>query len=76
MLLLTEEDIDPTALVYIAEFVVFGSVSHLFTLEQQATIAHAMRSEVCLNYIIIRYTYIQYYIYTGKCIKIRGALIR
>ncbi|XP_018424228.1 PREDICTED: dynein beta chain, flagellar outer arm-like [Nanorana parkeri] len=46
MLLLTEEDIDPTALVYIAEFVVFGSVSHLFTLEQQATIAHAMRSEV------------------------------
>ncbi|KAM9320087.1 uncharacterized protein PAF06_004553 [Gastrophryne carolinensis] len=46
LLLLTEEDIDPTALVYITEFVVSGSVSHLFTLEQQATIANAMRSEV------------------------------
>ncbi|XP_063809812.1 uncharacterized protein LOC135027842 isoform X3 [Pseudophryne corroboree] len=46
LLLLTEEDIDPAALVYITEFVVFGSVSHMFTLEQQATIANAMRNEV------------------------------
>ncbi|XP_068122143.1 uncharacterized protein [Hyperolius riggenbachi] len=46
MLLFTEEDIDSTSLVYITESVVFGSVSHLFTLEQQATIANAMRSEV------------------------------
>ncbi|XP_075053831.1 uncharacterized protein LOC142139871 [Mixophyes fleayi] len=46
LLLLTEEGIDPTVLVYITEFVVFGSVSHLFTSEQQATIANAMRSEV------------------------------
>ncbi|XP_040278224.1 dynein beta chain, flagellar outer arm-like [Bufo bufo] len=46
LLLLTEEQIDLTALVYITEFVVFGSVSHLFTLEQQATVANAMRSEI------------------------------
>ncbi|XP_069829066.1 uncharacterized protein [Dendropsophus ebraccatus] len=46
LLLLTEDQIDPTALVYVTEFVVFGSVSHLFTLEKQATITNAMRSEV------------------------------
>ncbi|XP_056412427.1 uncharacterized protein LOC130355786 isoform X2 [Hyla sarda] len=46
LLLLTEEQIDPTALVYITECVVFGSVSHLFTLEKQATITNAMRSEI------------------------------
>ncbi|KAG8587471.1 hypothetical protein GDO81_005673 [Engystomops pustulosus] len=46
ILLLTEEQIDHTALVYLTEFVVFGSVSHLFTLEQQATLTNAMRSEV------------------------------
>ncbi|KAM4702001.1 uncharacterized protein O3C94_002925 [Discoglossus pictus] len=46
MILLSEEEIDSTALVFMTEFVVFGSVSHLFTSEQQATIANAMRSEV------------------------------
>ncbi|XP_077152557.1 uncharacterized protein LOC143816267 [Ranitomeya variabilis] len=46
LLLLTEEQIDPTALVYLTEFVVFGFVSQLFTREQQATITNAMRSEV------------------------------
>ncbi|XP_075192459.1 uncharacterized protein LOC142291659 [Anomaloglossus baeobatrachus] len=46
LLLLTEEQIDSTALVYVTEFVVFGFVSHLFTLEEQATITNAMRSEV------------------------------
>ncbi|KAJ1184768.1 hypothetical protein NDU88_001571 [Pleurodeles waltl] len=44
--LLTEEEADNTALVYMRDFVVSGSVSHLFTSEQQATIANAMRSEV------------------------------
>ncbi|KAM4795913.1 dynein axonemal heavy chain 9-like [Rhinophrynus dorsalis] len=46
LILLTEEEIDNTALVHMAEFVVFGSVAHLFTSEQQATIANALRSEV------------------------------
>ncbi|XP_075119220.1 uncharacterized protein LOC142194092 [Leptodactylus fuscus] len=46
LLLLAEEQIDATALVHVTEFVVFGSVSHLFTLEQQATITSAMRSEI------------------------------
>ncbi|XP_018102433.1 dynein beta chain, flagellar outer arm [Xenopus laevis] len=46
MILLAEEEIDDTTLVQITEFIVFGSVSHLFTSEQQATIANAMRSEV------------------------------
>ncbi|XP_075707241.1 uncharacterized protein LOC142741794 [Rhinoderma darwinii] len=46
LLLLTEEQIDSAALVYLTEFVVFGSVSHLFTLEQQATITNGMRNEV------------------------------
>ncbi|XP_053561397.1 uncharacterized protein LOC128652486 [Bombina bombina] len=46
MILLSEEEIDSTVLVHMTEFVVFGSVSHLFTPEQQATIANAMRSEV------------------------------
>ncbi|KAE8625049.1 hypothetical protein XENTR_v10006145 [Xenopus tropicalis] len=46
MILLAEEQIDNTALVQITEFIVFGSVSHLFTSEQQATIANAMRNEV------------------------------
>uniref|UniRef100_A0A8C5WK28 Dynein heavy chain n=1 Tax=Leptobrachium leishanense TaxID=445787 RepID=A0A8C5WK28_9ANUR len=53
LLLLAEEEIDSTALVYMTEFVVFGSVSYLFTSEQQATIANAMRNEVTnagLNY--------------------------
>lgn len=75
MLLLTEEDIDATALVYVAEFVVFGSVSLLFTLEQQATIAHAMRSEVCQNNINIRHTYLQHYLNSGTLIKTRGGLV-
>ncbi|KAM8977325.1 uncharacterized protein RCH25_043181 [Pelodytes ibericus] len=46
LLLLAEEQIDSTALVYMTEFVVFGAVSHLFTSEQQATIANAMRNEI------------------------------
>ncbi|XP_053311944.1 dynein axonemal heavy chain 9-like [Spea bombifrons] len=46
LLLLSEEEIDSTALAYMTEFVVFGSVAHLFTSEQQATIANAMRNEV------------------------------
>ncbi|CAH2222787.1 dynein beta chain, flagellar outer arm-like [Pelobates cultripes] len=46
LLLLSEEEIDSTVLVNMTEFVVFGSVSHLFTSEQQATIANAMRNEV------------------------------
>ncbi|XP_069470025.1 uncharacterized protein [Ambystoma mexicanum] len=44
--LLTEDEADETALVYMSDFVVSGSVSYLFTSEQQATIANAMRSEV------------------------------
>ncbi|XP_043910785.1 dynein beta chain, flagellar outer arm-like [Protopterus annectens] len=43
---LTEDEIDTAVLVHITDLVVSGSVSDLFSVEQQATITNAVRSEV------------------------------
>nr|XP_014352875.1 PREDICTED: dynein beta chain, flagellar outer arm-like [Latimeria chalumnae] len=46
LFLLTEDDINEAVLVYMSDLVVSGTVSHLFTAEQQASITNAIRNEV------------------------------